>query len=50
MDHDERFIRCQPTPLGNPRHDMDYHTSFERKKRRAGLPIYQGNWRRHGRT
>jgi tRNA (guanine-N7-)-methyltransferase len=29
-----------------PEHDMDYHTSFERKKRKAGLPIYRAHWRR----
>ena len=27
-------------------HDMDYQTSFERKKRQMGLPIYRGLWRR----
>ncbi len=27
-------------------HDMDYHTSFERKKRKLGLPIYRGQWAR----
>jgi tRNA (guanine-N7-)-methyltransferase len=27
-----------------PRHDMDYHTSFERKKRKLGLPIYRACW------
>src|SRR5262245_40256988 len=25
-------------------HDMDYHTSFERKKRKLGLPIYRACW------
>ncbi|MBI3865787.1 MAG: tRNA (guanosine(46)-N7)-methyltransferase TrmB [Planctomycetia bacterium] len=25
-------------------HDMDYHTSFERKKRKLGLPIYRARW------
>jgi len=27
-----------------PEHDMDYHTSFERKKRKLGLPIYRAQW------
>ena len=29
-----------------PENDMDYQTSFERKKRRLGLPIYRGLWQR----
>ena len=29
-----------------PQHDMDYHTSFERKKRKLGLAIYRAHWRR----
>lgn len=27
-------------------HHMDYHTSFERKKRLAGWPIYRGRWQK----
>ena len=27
-------------------HDMDYQTSFERKKRKLGLPIYRARWAR----
>ena len=30
----------------SPEHDMDYHTSFERKKRKAGLPIHRARWER----
>ncbi|HEY3965624.1 MAG TPA: tRNA (guanosine(46)-N7)-methyltransferase TrmB [Planctomycetaceae bacterium] len=26
--------------------DMDYHTSFERKKRKLGLPIFRARWQR----
>ena len=38
----------QPPPDEKaPRHDMDYHTSFERKKRQAGLPIYRAQWLRN---
>ena len=37
------------SPLPSPEertaeHDMDYHTSFERKKRKLGLPIYRACW------
>lgn len=36
-----------PTPEErSPEHDMDYHTSFERKKRKAGLPIHRACWER----
>lgn len=27
-----------------PEHDMDYQTSFERKKRKDGWPVYRGLW------
>jgi len=30
----------------DPENDMDYQTSFERKKRKLGLPIYRGLWKR----
>ena len=29
-----------------PEHDMDYQTSFERKKRKEGETIWRGKWRR----
>jgi len=29
-----------------PQHNMDYQTSFERKKRLAGWPIYRGLWQK----
>ena len=46
MDHHPDFTRC-PTPVEREAHsDMDYHTSFERKKRKLGLPIYRGLWQR----
>ncbi|MBC7964553.1 MAG: tRNA (guanosine(46)-N7)-methyltransferase TrmB [Fuerstia sp.] len=46
MDHHPDFIRC-PTPVEREAsNDMDYHTSFERKKRKLGLPIYRGLWQR----
>lgn len=40
-------FRLLPAPAERPAlHDMDYHTSFERKKRRLGLPIYRARWER----
>ena len=46
MDHQPEFIRF-PTPVEREAtSDMDYHTSFERKKRKLGLPIYRGLWQR----
>lgn len=36
-----------PPPEERPAlHDLDYHTSFERKKRQAGFPIYRAQWAR----
>ncbi|MGE5193834.1 MAG: tRNA (guanosine(46)-N7)-methyltransferase TrmB [Deltaproteobacteria bacterium] len=36
-----------PPPRERPAvHDMDYHTSFERKKRKLGLPIFRACWKR----
>lgn len=45
MDHDSRFEPLPPPAERSPTHDMDYQTSFERKKRREGFPIYRGRWR-----
>lgn len=45
MNHDPRFETLPPPEERPPTHDMDYQTSFERKKRREGLPIYRGLWR-----
>ncbi|MFN0051835.1 MAG: tRNA (guanosine(46)-N7)-methyltransferase TrmB [Planctomycetales bacterium] len=40
-------FRVLPPPSERPaEHDMDYHTSFERKKRKLGLPIYRARWER----
>lgn len=44
MDNQERFTICEPPNLNDPDHDMDYQTSFDRKKRKLGLPIYRGLW------
>lgn len=36
-----------PPPAERPAlHTLDYHTSYERKKRELGLPIYRGQWRK----
>lgn len=44
MDGQDRFAICEPPDLNEPGHDMDYQTSFDRKKRKLGLPIYRGLW------
>ena len=46
MDHHELFETLPPPPEREPDHDMDFQTSFERKKRKAGCPIYRGRWKR----
>ena len=46
MDHHDDF-ETQPAPDERPsEHDMDYQTSFERKKRKGGFPIFRGLWKR----
>jgi len=40
------FKAIEALPEREAVHDMDYHTSFERKKRKAGLPIYRARWQR----
>ena len=48
MDHHPDFQKL-PAPLERiPVHGMDYQTSFERKKRQLGLPIYRGLWQKVG--
>ena len=46
MDGHADFEICPPPPERDADHDMDYHTSFERKKRKLGLPNYRALWRR----
>ncbi len=46
MDVHPEFAILQPPDQRDAGHDMDYHTSFERKKRKLGLPIYRGLWQR----
>jgi tRNA (guanine-N7-)-methyltransferase len=46
MDHHPSFRKLPPPQEITPSHDLDYRTSFERRKRKAGLPIYRGLWER----
>jgi tRNA (guanine-N7-)-methyltransferase len=46
MDNHELFETLPPPEQRPAEHDLDYQTSFERKKRQAGLPIYRGRWQR----
>jgi len=46
MEHHEDFVTLPPPDERAPDHDMDYQTSYERKKRKLGLPIYRGQWQR----
>lgn len=46
MDHHPDFEVLPPAPERQAEHDLDYRTSFERKKRKEGWPIYRGLWRR----
>ena len=45
MNHDPRFETLPPPAERTAEHDLDYQTSFERKKRKAGSTIYRGRWR-----
>lgn len=44
------FERLPDPPEATPDNDLDYRTSFERKKRKAGLKINRGLWRTVGPT
>lgn len=46
MDGHALFDIEQAPEQRDPDNDMDYQTSFERKKRKLGLPIYRGLWKR----
>jgi tRNA (guanine-N7-)-methyltransferase len=48
MDNHPLFRTLQPPAESAPAHDLDYRTSFERRKRKDGLPIYRGMWERRG--
>jgi tRNA (guanine-N7-)-methyltransferase len=40
------FLPLPPPVEKTPEHDMDYRTSFERKKRQAGFSIFRAQWER----
>lgn len=44
VDHHPGFQKLTPPAENTPEHDMDYRTSFERKKRQAGCTIHRGLW------
>jgi len=46
MDHHPAFVPLPPPPERPPQHDLDFQTSFERKKRQLGCTIYRGCWRK----
>lgn len=46
MDSSPLFSSAPPPQEREAEHDMDYQTSFERKKRRLGFPIYRALWQR----
>lgn len=46
MEHHSEFETLPPPEEREPEHDMDYQTSYERKKRQLGLPIHRGCWKR----
>ncbi len=46
LDQHPEFCKVPPPEQRQAQNDMDYHTSFERKKRKLGLPIYRGLWQR----
>ncbi len=46
MNHHSQFETLPPPTEQAPEHDLDYRTSFERKKRKLGCPIYRGRWQR----
>lgn len=46
MDGHPEFTPLEPPPLKDPEHDLDYQTSFDRKKRKLGLAVYRGLWQR----
>jgi tRNA (guanine-N7-)-methyltransferase len=45
MDNDPRFEPLPAPPERPPEHDLDYLTSYERKARQRGGPVWRGRWR-----
>ncbi|MEI7701957.1 MAG: tRNA (guanosine(46)-N7)-methyltransferase TrmB [Planctomycetia bacterium] len=46
MEHSADFRLCPVPDEREAENDMDYQTSFERKKRKLGFPIYRAMWQR----
>lgn len=46
MNHHPDFEALSIAPLSDPAHDMDYQTSFHRRRAQAGCTIYRAAWRR----
>jgi tRNA (guanine-N7-)-methyltransferase len=46
LDHHMSFEALAPPSEKAPAHDLDYQTSFERRKRQEGATIYRGLWRK----
>ncbi len=46
VDHHPAFEPLVPPSERAPANDLDYQTSFERKKRQLGATIYRGLWRK----
>ena len=46
MSGSSTFQLCPPPEEREAENDMDYQTSFERKKRKLGFPIYRAMWQR----
>ncbi len=46
MDHHPEFEPLSAPSERAPEHDLDYQTSFERRRRKIGATIHRGLWRR----
>lgn len=46
MNHHAEFEPLPVPPLSEPSHDLDYQTSFHRRRSQAGCATYRGLWRR----
>ncbi len=46
MNHAEWFTPLSPPDSHIPQHDLDYLTSFHRRRTQAGAPTFRGRWLR----
>lgn len=46
MNHAEWFTPLPPPEAHTPQHDLDYLTSFHRRRTQAGAPTFRGRWLR----